>query len=110
MLQTVWRSYFERPGLRAPRIVPEKITGEILPLTVEPSPRNQVRVLVGRSELLTPSFEQELVKQFALTNQNQNAWASDRYFGGFRGAPQRAQSRAVSFALRAFDKFVSLDA
>jgi hypothetical protein len=83
MLQTWWRSYFERPGLRVFWIAPEKITGEILPLTVEPSPRNQVRVLVGRSELLTPSFEQELVKQFAPTNQNLNAWAGDRYFGAF---------------------------
>lgn len=60
MLQTWWGSYFERPGLRAFWIVPENFTTGILPLTVQPSPRKQVRVLVGRSELLTRSFEQEL--------------------------------------------------
>jgi hypothetical protein len=81
MLQTWWRSYFERPGLRAFWIAPESFTRSILPLTVEPSPRQQVRVLVGRSELLAPAFEKELVKQFAQTNQNQ--WLYDRYFAAF---------------------------
>ena len=81
MLQTWWRSYFERPGLRAFWIAPENFTRSILPLTVEPSPRQQTRVLVGRSELLTPSFEQDLVKQFAQPDQNQ--WLSDRYFAAF---------------------------
>jgi hypothetical protein len=83
LLQTWWRSYFERPGLRVFWIVPEKTTDEILPLTVEPPPRKRVRVLVGRSELLTPSFEQELVGQFAPTN-SQNQWSDDRYFGAFQ--------------------------
>jgi hypothetical protein len=82
MLQTWWRSYFERPGLRAFWIVPESFTSAVLPLTVEPAPQQQSRVLVGRSELLTPSFEQELVKQFAQTNQN--PWQFDRYFLAFQ--------------------------
>jgi len=78
MLQTWWSSYFERPGLRAFWIVPASFTSSVLPLAVEPAPEQQTRVLVGRSELLTPSFERELVKQFAATSQN--PWQSDRYF------------------------------
>ena len=81
LLQTWWRSYFERPGLRAFWIVPENFTSEVLPLTVQPAPRKQVRVLVGRSELLTPAFEKELVLQFA--KPQENPWQSDRYFSAF---------------------------
>ncbi len=82
MLQTWWRSYFERPGLRAFWIVPERVTTGILPLTVDPAPRQQVRVLVGRSELLTPAFERELVKKIALTENN--PFAYDRYFTSYQ--------------------------
>lgn len=82
MLQTWWRSYFEHPGLRAFWIVPEKFTDGILPLTVEPSPRRQVRVLVGRSELLAPTFEQELVKKIALPENN--PFPGDRYYAAYQ--------------------------
>mgnify|MGYP000930996707 CR=1 FL=1 len=81
MLQTWWSSYFQRPGLRAFWIVPENFTTEILPLAVHPAPRKQVRVLVGRSELLTPKFEQELVVEFS--KKEQNRWQYDRYFPAY---------------------------
>ncbi len=83
MLQTWWRSYFEHPGLRAFWIVPNHFTTEVLPLTVQPAPQKQVRVLVGRSELLTPAFEKELVHQFA--KPQENPWQNDRYFSAFDG-------------------------
>lgn len=82
MLQTWWRSYFAHPGLRAFWIVPEKFTDGILPLTIEPAPRKQVRVLVGRSELLTPSFERELAQKIALTENN--PFTYDRYFTAYQ--------------------------
>jgi hypothetical protein len=78
MLQTWWTSYFEQPGLRAFWIVPESFTSSVLPLTVDPSPSRQTRVLVGRSELLTPTFEKELLEQFAKVEQNQFLY--DRFF------------------------------
>lgn len=78
MLQTWWGSYFERPGLRAFWIVPGTFTSAVLPMAVAPAPQKETRVLVGRSELLTPSFERNLVTQFAQTNQNR--WPGDRYF------------------------------
>lgn len=77
MLQTWWSSYFERPGLRVFWIVPESFTSSVLPLTVEPSPIQQTRVLVGRSELLTPTFEKQLLKQFSQSEQN--PFLNDRF-------------------------------
>jgi hypothetical protein len=81
MLQTWWLSYFERPGLRVFWIVPESFTRSVLPLTVEPSPSRQTRVLVGRSELLTPAFEQDLLKQFA--QGEQNPLRNDRFVAAY---------------------------
>ena len=63
MLQTWWRSYFERPGLRVFWLVPGAFTEKILPLSVEPPPGRMARVLVGRAEILTPDFEKDLLSQ-----------------------------------------------
>ena len=65
MLQTWWDSYFARPGLRVFWIVPRAYVDEILPLTVSPAPRLIERVIVGRTEILTPSFEKNLLAGFA---------------------------------------------
>ncbi len=70
MLQTWWSSYFGHHGLRAFWIVPENFTRSVLPLTVEPPPKQQTRVLVGRSELLTPQFEKDLLVQFGKDKEN----------------------------------------
>lgn len=61
MLQTWWHSYFQKPGLRVFWIVPNDETERILPLQVSPAPEKQVRVLVGRSEVLRPRFEKKLI-------------------------------------------------
>ena len=68
MIQTWWHSYFEQPGLRVFWIVPTEKTNEILPLTVSPAPEKTLRVLVGRSEVLRPRFEEELVNSYKLRN------------------------------------------
>ena len=60
MMQTWWASYFETPGLRVFWIVPRATVDEILPLKVSPTPKDTVRVIVGRSEILRPSFEKRL--------------------------------------------------
>jgi hypothetical protein len=78
MLQTWWNSYFERPGLRVFWIVPEITTDEILPLKVDPPPDQRVRVLVGRSEILTPQFEANL--QRALAN---DSLRGDRFYDAY---------------------------
>ncbi len=88
MLETWRHSYFEKEGLRVFWIVPRKFTDEILPLELSPKPKSLERVLVGRSEVMTPEFEQELAEKFVTNNQpfpfwysiDRNAVAKDRFF------------------------------
>jgi len=82
MLQTWWRSYFEKPGLRVFWVVPEEATESILPLQVSPAPGERARVLVGRTEILTPSFEAQLVDEFQ-DKKRRSVWRRDRYFGSY---------------------------
>ncbi len=59
MIKTWQDSWFEE-GLRIIYVVPRAVTDAVLPLTLEPKPKELVRVLVGRLEILTPQMEQEL--------------------------------------------------
>jgi len=79
MVQTWWRSYFQSPGTRVFWIVPQEFTERVLPLTARPTPSERVRVLVGRSEVLTPAFEREIVTAFEAANKDDNPWQWDRY-------------------------------
>lgn len=86
MLQTWWQSYFERPGLRVFWIVPRGFTDQLLPLAVQPAPQNAVRVLVGRSEVLTPAFEKSLLTSFQAKD---NFLKSDRYFLAYQARVEK---------------------
>ena len=63
MVKTWRESWFEEDGLRVLYVLPRKWTDEILPLTLDPGPRELVRVMVGRAELIPPSAERELLNQ-----------------------------------------------
>jgi hypothetical protein len=65
MIKT-WRDSWFEEGLRVFYILPTKATDRILPLTVNPKPRETVRVLVGRAEVITPEMEQDVRKQAGL--------------------------------------------
>ena len=47
-----WRSTWSEPGLRVLYVVPRRLTDEVLPLAITPSPAELVRVLIGRAEVL----------------------------------------------------------
>lgn len=82
-LMATWReSYFERRGLRIFWIVPRAFTDAMLPITITPAPARLERVLVGRTEVLTPQFEAELVRGFAADGGKR--WENDRYFRAYR--------------------------
>jgi hypothetical protein len=81
MIQTWWTSYFERPGFRVFWVVPRETADAILPLTVTPAPQNTVRVMVGRTEILSPVFEKVLVESFA--GAQDNPWRTDRFAPAF---------------------------
>ncbi len=59
-----WRdSWFEEEGVRVIYTLPRAWTDAILPLTLDPKPRELVRVMVGRAEIFTPTTKWELLKQ-----------------------------------------------
>lgn len=62
MLETWKDSWFEE-GLRVFYILPRMTVDEILPLQIEPRPKETTRVFVGRTEVITPEMEQDVRKQ-----------------------------------------------
>jgi hypothetical protein len=53
-----WRtSYFQTEGIRALFVLPQRFTDEFIPIEVSPKPKELVRVMVGRIELLSPERE-----------------------------------------------------
>jgi hypothetical protein len=77
MIDTWRQSYFGTPGLRVLWIVPHDATNKSLPLAITPKPDDVQRVLVARSEILTPQFEKQLVNDFANGTGN---YYNDRYY------------------------------
>jgi len=62
MLNT-WRDSWFEEGLRLFYLLPRKTTDAILPLSIAPAPVEIVRVLVGRTELITPEMERDVAEQ-----------------------------------------------
>jgi hypothetical protein len=59
MIKT-WRSSWFEEGLRVFYILPRNTTDAVLPLQIEPRPKELVRVLVCRTEIITPEMEASL--------------------------------------------------
>ena len=64
MLNT-WRDSWFEEGLRVFYLLPRKTTDAILPLVIEPEPAGLVRVLVGRTELITPEMEENVTNHIS---------------------------------------------
>lgn len=62
MIETWKDSWFEE-GLRVFYVLTRKSTDKVLPLTVEPKPKETVRVMVARAEVITPEMEQDVRRQ-----------------------------------------------
>lgn len=60
MVNTWRESYFHTEGERILYVLPQEWTDRFIPLTIEPKPRQTVRVMVGRLEILTPEREQKI--------------------------------------------------
>jgi hypothetical protein len=58
MVNTWRNSYFQNEGVRVLFLLPQSWTDEFIPLTIAPKPKQIVRVMVGRLELLTAKREQ----------------------------------------------------
>jgi hypothetical protein len=87
-LLATWReSYFEREGLRVFWIVPRGFTDRVLPLRLKPAPDKLERVLVGRSELITPALADEIERGFRADGGA--VWRMDRRFGAYRALAEK---------------------
>jgi hypothetical protein len=75
MVHTWESSWFGEEGTRLFYIVPRRITDELLPLRLDPAPRELVRVLVGRMEIMTPSEEQRVMDLVARSQAARDAAA-----------------------------------
>ena len=60
MVNTWKDSWFTEEGERVLYILPRTWTDETLPIYFMPQPRNLVRVMVGRAEIITPQSQREL--------------------------------------------------
>jgi hypothetical protein len=56
-------SWFNEDGLRVLYLLPRQWTEQILPLELKPAPRQLVRTMLGRAEVLRPSVERQLAEQ-----------------------------------------------
>ena len=64
MLATWADSWFEE-GLRIFYVLPRETTDKIIPINIQPQPVSLVRVLVGRTELITPEMKKDVIGQLS---------------------------------------------
>lgn len=67
MIKT-WRDSWFEAGMRVFYILPRATTDATLPLKIDPQPAELVRVLVGRTEVITPEMEKAVKTQVSLLN------------------------------------------
>ena len=67
MIKT-WRNSWFESGLRVFYILPRPATDAILPIEIEPRPQQLERVLVGRTEVITPEMEKSVKDRVKLLN------------------------------------------
>src|SRR5436190_5223596 len=79
-----WRdSWFEEDGLRVLYTLPREWTDRTLPLTLNPKPRELVRVMVGRAEVIPPRQQQKLSEALVKAKAG-DAQARDEAIGEFK--------------------------
>ena len=100
MVKTWSSDWFGDEGTRVLYLVAEPLTEEFLPLKINPKPDRQVRVLVGRHDVLTPERERDidaLVKRLNGTS-NADSKAADaelNKLGRYRWFAQKAAEERV---------------
>lgn len=87
MIKT-WRNSWFESGLRVFYILPRSAIDVTLPIEIDPRPEQMVRVLVGRTEVITPEMEKSVKEQVRLLNDSSpkvraEAAAAMRKYGRF---------------------------
>jgi hypothetical protein len=65
-----WRDSWFEEGSRLLYIVPREFVDRVLPLSIDPSPAQTVRVFVGRMELVTPATQRAVEQALATRDQS----------------------------------------
>jgi len=65
MIKT-WRNSWFEEGMRVFYVLPRNTTDAVLPLNIQPPPSELVRVLVGRTELITPEMEKSVRERVSM--------------------------------------------
>jgi hypothetical protein len=65
MIKT-WRNSWFEEGMRVFYTLPRQATDVVLPITIDPTPAELVRVLLGRVELITPQMEKSVQRQVSM--------------------------------------------
>jgi hypothetical protein len=73
MVKTWKDSWFAEDGVRVLYALPRDWTDGILPMNLNPPPRELVRVMIGRAEVLTPDAEARLADLVTRVNQGDTA-------------------------------------
>lgn len=60
MVATWSRSWFQSDGTRVIYLLPRPVVDQVLPLSLDPKPKELVRVMVGRHELITPEAQESV--------------------------------------------------
>lgn len=87
MIKT-WRNSWFEAGMRVFYVLPRSATDAVLPITIDPKPDELVRVLVGRTEIITPEMQKSVKDQVRLLNHpsakiRSEAAASIKKYGRF---------------------------
>lgn len=69
MVNTWQDSWFAEEGVRVLYLLPRAWTDQILPMKLAPNPKQLVRVMVGRAELITPGTEKKLTLELTQAEQ-----------------------------------------
>jgi hypothetical protein len=98
MLQTWTNGYFQTSGFKVFWVVPRELTDQILPIQISPTPDSLERVLVGKSEIMTPALEAELIVDYKAGNMDK--WKNHHYYNAFmQRIGQLAQSSVKGTSL-----------
>lgn len=94
MVNTWNKAWFGEEGVRVLYVLPRKYTDEILPIDFKPKPRELVRVMVGRAEIIPPQTQKVLaqqLKRFERGDAEAKKWIQDYQSKFGRFAPPAFQ-------------------
>ena len=100
MVRTWEDSWFAEQGVRVLYILPRNWTDQTLPMTIEPKPKELVRVMVGRAELIATGTEKQLARELVQAKQDRVAAQEEfsRTLDGLGRFAQPAFDRALDRA------------